>query len=165
MMVCIIFLLSMLPFTYAGVYLVDNGDNVDSGGHLDWDYSTDYLSECRSAQGLWNSYKSGVIREDTFTTIQDLYVYDYYSASTTVMGARNQFYSIIKLNGYYFDSGNPQSLTYLERKKVVIHEFGHALGLGHNTTNNDAIMKQGRFDYGSLHQDDKDSYDAAAKLY
>ena len=46
---------------HAAVYL-GTGDNVDSGGHLDWDYDTTYYSQTVWGMNLWNGYKSGVIR-------------------------------------------------------------------------------------------------------
>ena len=49
---------------HAAVYL-GTGDNVDSGGHLDWDYDTTYYSQTVWGMNLWNGYKSGVIREDS----------------------------------------------------------------------------------------------------
>lgn len=47
-------LIGVVP-TYAKVYLSEFGSNVDSGGHLDWDYSTIYYAESVFAMNLWNT--------------------------------------------------------------------------------------------------------------
>lgn len=159
------FFLLFLNIVNAAVYLTPNGDNVDSGGHLDWDYDTKYLSESEFAQTTWNDYKSGVIRKDSIWVEEDIFVTDYYSATDGNLGYRSASNQLIALNDYYFVSGNTQSLTPDQRRKTVTHEFGHALGLGENNSGVAAIMRQGKYSYQVLHQDDKDSYDAAAALY
>lgn len=162
---CISIVLSFPVESNAAVFLTPNGDNVDSGGHLDWDYDTKYYAECVNAQDTWNNYKSGVIREDSISIIEDIFVTDYYSATDGTLGYRSQGDSLIAFNDYYFVSGNKQSLTNLQRKKTALHEFGHALGLGENNSGVAAVMRQGIFSYTSLHQDDKESYDKAATYY
>lgn len=52
-------------------------DMVDSGKHLDWSHESAYASYVRAGAKTWNAYKSGVIREDTATTIADVHIYDY----------------------------------------------------------------------------------------
>jgi len=165
LILALVFLLVASTTAYATAYLTPNGDNVDSGGHLDWDSNTKYLSDCNTAQSVWNGYKSGVIRKDSFWVIEDIFVSDYYDSTETRFAYRRQSNSTINFNDYYFVLGNSQSLTAEQRTKTVIHEFGHALGLGHNTSSNPAIMRQGRFEYKTLHQDDKDSFDEAEKAY
>ena len=70
---------------HAAVYL-GTGDNVDSGGHLDWDYDTTYYSQTVWGMNLWNGYKSGVIREDSPLVVQDIFVTDVNSATAGYYG-------------------------------------------------------------------------------
>lgn len=146
-------------------YLCPYGDLVDSGKHLDWDYDTAYYSECKNAQTLWNGHKSGVIREDAWNVIEDIFVTDYYSSSDGTLGYTDFTNDKIAFNNYYFASGKTQSLTAAQRRKTAAHEFGHALGCDENNHGSEAIMRQGRYSYSSLHKDDKDSFDAAYKKY
>ena len=48
--------------------------------------------------------------------------------------------------------------------KTMIHEFGHALGLGHCPSGGD-VMSTGNVAVSTLSQFDMDSYDAAYELY
>lgn len=162
----IISLLSVVLFLYifsmtafADVYL-GTGDNVDSGGHLDWDYDTTYYAESKFAMNIWNTHKFGVIREDDIWVVQDLFVTDINSATAGYYGYRDKDNATIYFNIYYMEKLEPN-----QKKSVAAHEFGHALGLGHNTSDNAAIMGTNGLFPTTLHQDDKDSYDAAAEKY
>ncbi|MDR2045132.1 MAG: M57 family metalloprotease [Clostridium sp.] len=136
------------------------GDNVDSGGHLDWDYNTTYYSQTVWGMNLWNHYKSGVIREDSLSVIQDLFVTDINSATAGYYGYRDKDNATI-----YFNIYGMSSLSANAKKSVAAHELGHALGLGHNPSNTNAVMTGAAYFPTVLVQDDKDSYDAAAALY
>lgn len=63
----------------------------------------------------------------------------------------------IYLNNYYLKNFDSQSRTH-----VVLHEFGHALGLGHNKKG-DVIFNTatGKGDTITLSENDKASCDAA----
>lgn len=155
-----VLLLSLCPtMVFAAVYL-GTGDNVDSGGHLDWDYDTQYYSQAKWGMNLWNAYKSGVIREDSVSVIEDLFITDINSASAGYYGYRDRANAKI-----YFNIYSMEDLDADEKKSVAAHELGHALGLGHNTENTDALMTGDHYFPTSLHDDDKESYDAAAALY
>ena len=136
------------------------GDNVDSGGHLDWDYDTTYYSQTVWGMNLWNGYKSGVIREDSPLVVQDIFVTDVNSATAGYYGYRDRANAKI-----YFNIYSMSDLSASEKKSVAAHELGHALGLGHNSDNTSAVMTDAHYFPTSLQQDDKDSYDAAAELY
>jgi len=144
---------------HAAVYL-GTGDNVDSGGHLDWDYDTTYYSQTVWGMNLWNGYKSGVIREDSPLVVQDIFVTDVNSATAGYYGYRDRANAKI-----YFNIYSMSDLSASEKKSVAAHELGHALGLGHNSDNTSAVMTDAHYFPTSLQQDDKDSYDAAAELY
>ena len=75
-------------------------DNVDSGGHLDWDYDTTYYSQTVWGMNLWNGYKSGVIREDSPWVVQDLFVTDVNSATAGYYGYRDRVNAKIYFNIY-----------------------------------------------------------------
>ncbi|MBT2667687.1 cell surface protein [Bacillus sp. ISL-4] len=58
-------------------------DLVDSGRHMDWGGSSKYSTNFTSGVSVWNNYKSGVIRKDTASTIQDVKISDYSQVSQT----------------------------------------------------------------------------------
>lgn len=133
-------------------------DMVDSGKHLDWSHDSIYASNVRTGAKTWNAYKSGVIREDTATTIADVHIYDYSQRNnypgTTSYGSTNT----IALNKYYFENYNST-----KRTAVAAHELGHALGLDENLSGDvmDPIVNTNL----NLTFNDKASYDAAYKNY
>lgn len=51
-------------------------DLVDSGKHLDYDGNSSYMSYITTGASTWNAYKSGVIRPDSLSVIEDVYVCD-----------------------------------------------------------------------------------------
>lgn len=54
------------------IKIKNNVLSVDSGKHMDWGGSTEYMSYWNIGVDRWNNYKNGVIRKDTLTTIQDV---------------------------------------------------------------------------------------------
>lgn len=150
-------IISMGAFSMTAYAALQGWDLVDSGKHLDWDGDTKYVSTVGSGVDIWEGHRSGVIREDSSTVIQDVFVSDYNEVSTTM--AYTSSGGQIMLNDYQFEDMNSN-----ERLKTVTHEFGHALGLDH-TWGDDDIMQQGKLEITSLSQTDKDSYDEAYESY
>ncbi|MGM9522692.1 MAG: matrixin family metalloprotease [Oscillospiraceae bacterium] len=142
---------------------------VDSGKHLDYSGDSAYMYLFDEAKDVWNAYKPGVIRKDTILTGSDVSVEDVYIAdisSDSGFFARTKSSGIIQINTYYFDNDEVDGITVTDEKrlKTVIHELGHALGLGHSTGSND-VMRQGPYAIITLSNNDKASYDEAYKRY
>lgn len=145
-------------FNTTSAYTLLTWNLVDSGKHLDWDGDTDYMDEWNASVAVWEDYKPGVIREDSFWVIEDVKISDYYEESNTM--AVTSSGGTIKFNDYWF-----ASMTTAQRQKTMIHEIGHALGLGHNNSDTTSIMCQGMREQTWLSDDDKAGYDAAYELY
>ena len=105
---------------------------------------------------MWNDYKSGVIREDSFFVIEDVFVSDYNEVSNTAGVTSSS--GTIKYNDFQMNM-----LTSSERKNVSIHEIGHALGLDHNTSSD--VMYKYVSSKTTLSTNDKASYNAAYNNY
>ena len=132
-------------------------DLVDSGKHLDWGGGTQYQSNFDGAVNTWNAYKPGVIRKDTALTVEDVYVWDYYTTNDDV-GLTDPNTAEIRFNIY-----NMQNLNSNDRKNACMHELGHALGLEHNEPA-DVMYKQVN-GVTVLTQNDKDSYNLSYTWY
>lgn len=125
---------------------------VDSGKHMDWKGTTKYSEEWNASVGVWEDYKSGVIRKDGFWTINDVTISDYTEESSVM--AYTSSAGKICFNDYHFES-----MTATQRQKTIMHEIGHALGLDHNNTDSTSIMCQGKRSQTTLNADDKAGYD------
>lgn len=131
-------------------------DLVDSGKHLDWDGSTKYQTQFNAAVKTWNSHKSGVIRKDTISIIEDVKISDF-SEKSNIAGVTSPR-GTIRFNKYVVDT-----YTNAKRQNVATHELGHALGLDHNTSKD--IMHGFITTKIYLSANDKASYNAAYKKY
>lgn len=131
-------------------------DLVDSGKHLDWSGKTKYSSYITTATKKWNAYKKGIIRKDTVSTMKDVTISDYYDDKDTLWGETSKN-GIIRFNIYNMDKDDDAG-----RLNTVMHEFGHALGLGHNERK-DVMSKFSNVT--ELTENDKKSYDAAYRKY
>lgn len=142
----------------AFAYTLNGWDLVDSGKHLDWDGSTNYMTEWYNAVNTWNAYKPGVIRADRWDIIEDVSIRDRDSYDGSVLAITSSGGTIT----FYHDTMDTLNST--QKQATITHEIGHALGLGHVTASN-AIMRQGIKNFISLSSDDKKGYDAAYKNY
>jgi hypothetical protein len=124
----------------------------DSGKHLDWDGSTTYQTQFNAAVTTWNNYKSGVIRPDSLSVVQDVAISDY-SEVSSVAGVTSSA-GTIKFNTYVMGG-----LTTTQRQNVCTHELGHALGLAHNLSGD--VMYAYVSTVTSLSANDKASYDSS----
>ena len=128
-------------------------DLVDGGKHLDWGGETKYVSQVPSAATIWNGHKFGVIRKNSFNTIMDVEFKDY-NKESDVYGLTRKKDASIQLNKFNMDKASDKV-----KLSVIIHEFGHALGLGHNDRND--VMYDKNMGATELTISDKESYNAA----
>ena len=138
---------------------------VDTGGHCDWDCDTDtYASMVRKAANAWNDYIGDeVFRPDAWNIVQDVTIKElekdlenkgYYAATYN----NDIFENGLQANSIEIYTNAMNELeSDLQRQKVVMHEFGHALGLAHNRTKDHAaseklanIMQQGQLPYSTF---------------
>ena len=134
-------------------------DLVDSGKHLDWGGNSQYISQFRTAVNVWNGYKSGVIREDNISTLQDVTIKDATNSQTGALASTSPVFREIKI---YTDA----MAGYFERSQTsaLIHELGHALGLAHRNERG-TVMDPVVNPLIELSKADKISYDAAYNNY
>lgn len=149
---------SMSMAMSASAYKLLGWDLVDSGKHLDWDGSTHYMTEWYNAVNTWNAYKSGVIRADRLSVIQDVKISDKSKKDGLTFATTYSSGKIV----FYRDTMDKMTST--QRQATMTHELGHALGLDHVTASN-SIMRQGYKNFTNLSSDDKKGYDAAYKKY
>ncbi|NBI62895.1 cell surface protein [Clostridiales bacterium] len=129
---------------------------VDSGKYLDVDGNSKYMGRVWAGKDIWNKHKKGVIRKDSATRMQDLFVSDINkkngkTGSTTAAGK-------MRLNKYYLENA-----TVAQRTNTATHELGHTLGLEHSTEK--GIMGVAMTSRTTLSKNDKDSYNEAYKKY
>jgi hypothetical protein len=126
-------------------------DLVDSGKHMDYDGNSQYMLDVCAAATYWNAYKSGVIREDSISVIQDVWITDI-NSPTDDPGVTSSA-GIIYFNSYFLNSN---SINY--KRMTIMHELGHGLGLGHSTAGSVMYADSSTIAI-LLSQNDKDSYD------
>ncbi|NDI34942.1 matrixin family metalloprotease [Chengkuizengella sediminis] len=155
--IIVIALVLSLSFNTSSQAALLGWDLVDNNKHLDWNSDSKYISSINDAMNLWEKYKSGIIRPDTASEREDVFLTDYMQVSSTIASTSSN--GIIKFNDYHYDG-----MSNGERLKTTTHEFGHALGLAHTFGKRD-IMRQGKVSITKLSSTDKSSYDAAYATY
>lgn len=108
-------------------------DLVDSEKHLDWDHNTKYLSTVETSVKTWENYKKGIIRRDSVSVLQDVYISDY-SKSDTTLGYTSSNGELM-LNDYNF-----KGMTNDQRIHTITPELGHSLGLDHTWGSSDIMQ-------------------------
>lgn len=158
---CSLILLLSSIFNSDGVYAatstLGDWDKVDSGGHLDWGGDSNYMTEWYGAVNVWNAYKPGVIRVDTWKIVQDVKIMDEEEKDGEVCAETFRKGKIV----FYQDAMD--TLSSKNKKSVIIHEIGHALGIAHNEYTKKSVMYQHAYGIVKLHKYDKEAYDASMK--
>ena len=104
---------------------------VDSGKHLDYKTPNKYKTYCETARDTWNGYKAGVVRKNSLLNITDVTIKEednYSDASYAVTSFSAKKIFVYKNN---LEELNSDPNKELKLKDIFIHEFGHALGMGH----------------------------------
>ena len=135
---------------YAACSYTQGWDLVDGSKKVDYSGGTKYAG-LPDAIYAWNKLGKVIIQKDTIWTINDLTIRDYTQANTTL--------------GYTDSAGNigfntfmMDTMTSLQRRKTMMHELGHALGLDHRDTVFISVMRQGIIEMSDIGPVDQDTY-------
>ena len=159
--------LFVIPYSvkawYTYTIVLQDWDLVDSGKHLDYTNKSKYTSYINQGINTWESYKSGIIRQDTAAIINDVTFSDVSSLGTDAAGnaivGQTRGIGTIKFATSFMDTfSNAQKLN------VVIHEIGHALRLDHRNES-DSIMYPSVTNITTLSIGDQRNYDSAYNEY
>lgn len=161
----------MLAFTSGAAVAALSGSSAFFGGGLTaakignmtyWESSTvsanGYASYASDARNDWQGISNADVdysnaSSESTATIRSYagnYGLDYAGRIVPYSGGReastNSTWDMVQiiLNDYYMDS---YGYSNANRHKTTIHEFGHSLGLVHQDSATDSVMKQGLYTY------------------
>jgi len=138
----------------ANAYGVTRWDLVNSNKKIYWNGTlTGYGQMLSTAGSVWNEYKPGVIAQSNINTIAIVDVY----SSLSFLGRTSSSGRI------EFNTRTMASVSSTQQLSACIHEFGHALGLSHNQS--DDVMYAISNSMTSLSAYDKRSYNFAYSFY
>jgi len=148
---------------------IQNWDLVDSNIHIDWDGNTKYLNHFNNAVNTWNHYLGNtLIRRDVFSTIKDLTISDFSDIDHEVYAFTTDN-GTIRFNTVYIDSlfSIDQNAFVREAlvEDIVLHELGHALGLGHTQNYGDVMNELFFVSYINPSRNDISSLSTARTKY
>ena len=143
---------------YAYTIKLQTWDLVDSGKHLDWKGSSAYLTQFKTAASKWNDHISGVIRQDSWNTVNDLTISDADKGPTGSV-ATTYRHGLIIFNTFYM-----KNLSNNEKLNVCLHELGHALRLDHRDEDG-TVMYESVRSITILSAGDKANYTEAYNKY
>ncbi|MGE5673122.1 MAG: matrixin family metalloprotease [Mycobacterium leprae] len=95
---------------------------------IHWDGSTKYTAEMAYALDKWNSLGKVQILPDTLLDIEEVHVSDVYKPDAYYLGLYT--WHRYGVDTIQFNTALIDELGEQYRKSVVMHEWGHALGLG-----------------------------------
>lgn len=129
-------------------------DSVDDG-EIRWEDSTKWDDERRNSLFDWDEPGCVDFAPDNWRTVTDLEFRDYRDANTNTTGFWQPRFGAdrIFMNDHWMDQNN-----WGQRHHNMLHEVGHATGLGHNNRN-DSVMKQGRLWFHELGNHDVDDHE------
>lgn len=144
-------------YLYYAKKSINTWNCVDSSKHLDWVVDSKYSSLVPTAAAVWNGYKSGVIRESTSNAQTDIMIYDVTRSDNNA--ATTYSSGLMELNTTHMDG-----YTNNARLNVIIHELGHALGMGH-LNRSDNVLNWYVNETITLDDLNRNSYDMAYSNY
>lgn len=129
-----------------------------SNRRLNWrTVSSDFTSFARTATSKWNALAKVAVTEVQSASEATLGLFDQNDDSLDFVAQYDPNTKLIYVNR---DAFNRSGYTDVDRTRIMTHEFGHALGLGHSC--DDAIMDANTiYDYGAdILPIDRSSYNA-----
>lgn len=146
-----------IDVTNAAVSTLGTWDCVDSGKHMDWSGTSNYMVQFTSSVNEWNKVKPGVIRKDRWNTINDVTISDTETDPILMFTANKN--GKIKFNQKCMDYVSDEY-----KKNCCLAALGYCLGLG-GTNNSKDVMYKKTNDVIKLSENDMASYLEAYKEY